>query len=69
MVNLELIVCANTVRDPSVVTDGQGKFYLMATDLNIANTNWGASVTTGSRSLVIWESTDLINWTNERLVE
>ncbi|CAO1612872.1 unnamed protein product [Sympodiomycopsis kandeliae] len=66
---LKSTVGTKGARDPSVVTDGQGKFYLMATDLNIASTNWGAAVTTGSRSLIIWESTDLINWSAERLVE
>ncbi len=30
-------------------------------------TNWGASQRTGSRGIFVWESTDLINWENERL--
>lgn len=45
-----------------------GSYYIMATDLNIAQTNWGAAVTTGSRGIFVWQSTDLINWTDERLI-
>ena len=31
-------------------------------------TNWDAAQRTGSRGIFIWESTDLVNWSNERLV-
>jgi len=30
-------------------------------------TTWDACQRTGSRGIYVWESTDLINWTNERL--
>lgn len=31
-------------------------------------TTWDAAQRTGSRGIFVWESTDLVNWTNERLV-
>lgn len=46
------------------------KFYLIATDLRIASgKGWDAAQYEGSRSVVVWESRDLVNWSNERLVE
>ncbi|KAJ4346642.1 uncharacterized protein N0V89_010573 [Didymosphaeria variabile] len=60
------------VRDPSIITGGgaeAGKiWYIIGTDLNIGKTTWDASQRTGSRGIFVWESTDLVSWTNERLV-
>jgi beta-xylosidase len=59
------------VRDPFIIRspDG-GKFFLIATDLRIfGNGNWDAAQRTGSKSIVVWESTDLVNWTDQRLVK
>ncbi|EFQ86599.1 hypothetical protein CFE70_006533 [Pyrenophora teres f. teres 0-1] len=60
------------VRDPSIIAGGAGeageKWYIIGTDLNIATTTWDASQRTGSRGIYVWESTDLVTWTNERLV-
>jgi hypothetical protein len=52
------------VRDPALVRSPDGKkFTLLATDLRIANRKgWGAARAQGSTSLIIWESTDLVNW-------
>lgn len=52
------------VRDPAIVRSPDGKkFYLLATDLRIANRKgWGHARHHGSTSLIIWESTDLVNW-------
>ena len=52
------------VRDPSIIRSRDGKkFYLLATDLRIANgKGWDAARFHGSTSLVFWESTDLVNW-------
>jgi hypothetical protein len=36
--------------------------------LTLRQTTWDASQRTGSRGIFVWESTDLINWGNERLV-
>ena len=47
--------------------DGQ-KVWLIATDLCVArNPNWGRSTHAGSRSIVVWESTDLVHWSPPRL--
>ncbi|KAH6842973.1 glycoside hydrolase family 43 protein [Chaetomium sp. MPI-CAGE-AT-0009] len=34
----------------------------------IPGTTWDAAQRTGSRGIFVWESTDLVNWGNERLV-
>lgn len=60
------------VRDPAIVQGGGAeagkKWYIVGTDLNIGSTTWDAAQRTGSRGIFVWESTDLVNWTNERLV-
>ncbi|KAK1759617.1 glycosyl hydrolase [Echria macrotheca] len=60
------------VRDPTIIPGGGAeegkKWYIIGTDLNIGKTSWDAAQRTGSRGIYVWESTDLINWTNERLV-
>ena len=58
------------VRDPHIVRSPNGnKFYLIATDLSIYNIHgdWGGSQTNGSKSIVIWESEDLVTWSEPRL--
>ena len=59
------------VRDPYLLRAHDGKkFYIIATDLSMHYLgNWGRSQREGSHSLVIWESTDLVNWSEPRLVE
>ncbi|KAF8609364.1 endo-1,4-beta-xylanase [Ceratobasidium sp. AG-I] len=59
------------VRDPSIIRAHDGsKFWLIATDLKMyGGGSWDAAVRTGSRSIVIWESTDLKNWGTPRLVQ
>ncbi|SFF06022.1 Ig-like domain (group 2) [Paenibacillus algorifonticola] len=59
------------LRDPFIIRSPEGdKFYLIATDLKIyGNGDWGAAQTSGSRSIMVWESTDLVNWSNQRMVE
>ena len=58
------------VRDPYLLRAHDGKkFFLIATDLSInLNRDWGRAVRAGSRSIVIWESTDLVRWSEPRLV-
>jgi GH43 family beta-xylosidase len=58
------------VRDPFLLRAHEGdKFYLIGTDLSIHhNRDWGRAVRAGSRSLVVWESTDLVRWSEPRLV-
>jgi hypothetical protein len=57
-------------RDPFIIRSPQGdRFYQIATDLRIyGNGNWDAAQRTGSRSIVVWESTDLVTWSTPRLV-
>ncbi len=59
------------VRDPYLLRSHDGnKFYIIATDLSMHYLHdWGRSQREGSHSLVIWESTDLVNWSEPRLVE
>jgi hypothetical protein len=59
------------VRDPFILRSPEGdKFYMVATDLRISNgAGWSAAQRSGSKSIVVWESTDLVNWSDERLVE
>lgn len=58
------------VRDPFIFRSAEGdKFYMIATDLKINNGNgWGAAQTAGSQALMVWESTDLVNWSKQRMV-
>jgi hypothetical protein len=59
------------LRDPFIIRSPEGdKFYQIATDLRIyGNGNWDAAQRTGSRSIMVWESTDLVHWTDQRLVQ
>ncbi|MCP2245910.1 family 43 glycosylhydrolase [Lentzea aerocolonigenes] len=59
------------VRDPFILRSPEGdKFYLLATDLKINGGNgWDAAQRHGSRSIMVWESTDLRNWSRQRSVE
>ncbi|WP_369240692.1 family 43 glycosylhydrolase [Streptomyces sp. R21] len=59
------------LRDPFIIRSPEGdKFYQIATDLRIyGNGDWDASQRTGSKSIMIWESTDLVHWTDQRLVK
>ncbi|MGI5373670.1 family 43 glycosylhydrolase [Streptomyces sp. CA-251387] len=59
------------LRDPFIIRSPEGdKFYQIATDLRIyGNGDWDAAQRTGSKSVMVWESTDLVHWTNQRLVK
>ncbi|WP_233518003.1 family 43 glycosylhydrolase [Streptomyces corynorhini] len=59
------------LRDPFIIRSPEGdKFYQIATDLRIyGNGNWDQVQRTGSKSIMVWESTDLVNWTDQRLVK
>ncbi|QEO15500.1 1,4-beta-xylanase [Agromyces intestinalis] len=58
------------VRDPALVRSPNGdRYWIIATDLRIASgTTWEQAANQGSKSLVVWESTDLVNWSAPRLV-
>ncbi|SER64361.1 family 43 glycosylhydrolase [Lentzea albida] len=59
------------VRDPFILRSPDGdRFYLLATDLKInGGRGWDAAQRTGSRSIMVWESTDLRNWSRQRSVQ
>jgi len=58
------------VRDPALVrSPGGDKYWIIATDLCIGcGQSWDDAVNRGSRNLVVWESTDLVNWSAPRLL-
>src|SRR3712207_1972766 len=58
------------VRDPALVRSPAGdRYWIVATDLRIASgTSWSDAANRGSTSLVVWESTDLVNWSAPRLI-
>ncbi|POX45038.1 family 43 glycosylhydrolase [Streptomyces sp. Ru72] len=61
------------LRDPFVIRSPKGdKFYLIATDLRMyknSSGSWDYVQRHGSKSIMIWESTDLVHWTDQRLVK
>lgn len=65
------------VRDPFICRSPEGDtFYLIATDLSVyTRGGWGENsgtqkfTITGSHSITLWESHDLVNWTEGRLIE
>src|SRR5690625_3410455 len=59
------------LRDPFVMRSPEGdKFYMIATDLKMGeSTNFDQAQITGSHSIMVWESDDLVNWSEQRMVE
>jgi hypothetical protein len=60
------------VRDSHLIKSVDGsKYYLIATDLqvNAFKEDFNVASRFGSRSIVIWESIDLVNWSEPRLTE
>ncbi|MEU4362459.1 family 43 glycosylhydrolase [Promicromonospora sp. NPDC023987] len=59
------------LRDPFLIRSPEGdRFFLIATDLSIGRDgDWDAAQRQGSKYLEIWESTDLISWSEQRHVK
>ncbi len=63
------------VRDPHIIRAPKGgKYFLIATDLSIFHRRddknmWISCQESGSRGIVVWESADIVNWSDARLVE
>ncbi|MBQ8003215.1 MAG: hypothetical protein IJ297_07215, partial [Clostridia bacterium] len=59
------------LRDPYLLRSVEGdRFYLIATDLNTKDgQGWGPWSMAGSKYLMVWESEDLINWSEQRMVK
>lgn len=58
------------VRDPFIIRSHENdKFYIIGTDLNVhlREDGWKMATINGSRSILVWESTDLVNWTDVRI--
>lgn len=58
------------LRDPFIMRSHDNKkFFVIATDLSIGGgTTWGDAVRNGSRYVEIWESPDLVSWSEQRHV-
>ena len=79
MSNLKPVLKSNVgelgVRDPFICRSPEGdSFYLIATDLSVYtrggwNNNAGQATKTGSHSIILWESHDLVNWTEGRQIK
>ncbi|WP_228898848.1 family 43 glycosylhydrolase [Streptomyces sp. DH1] len=61
------------LRDPFVIRSPEGdRFFMIATDLRMyrnSSGSWDEVQRHGSKSIMVWESTDLVHWTDQRLVE
>ncbi|WP_221586191.1 immunoglobulin-like domain-containing protein [Microbacterium sp. G2-8] len=59
------------LRDPFLIRSPEGDtFYLIATDLSIGrNGDWDRAQRQGSQHIEVWESTDLVNWSEQRHVK
>ncbi len=64
------------LRDPYLLRSRYGdKFYLIATDLDTEApwdstiNKWGPWSLAGSKHLMVWESTDLVHWSEQRAVK
>ncbi|MGN1097301.1 MAG: glycoside hydrolase family 43 protein [Clostridia bacterium] len=58
------------VRDPFIIRSAENdKFYIIGTDLNVhlRDDGWKMATINGSRNILVWESTDLVNWTDVRM--
>jgi sucrose-6-phosphate hydrolase SacC (GH32 family) len=65
---------AKGVRDHTICRGKHGRFHIISTDLSLANytikngaIDWVDISTNGSKYLSMWESDDLVNWSEQRL--
>lgn len=58
------------IRDPFIIRDEKkNKFYIIATDLTIGKgEGWAVAQERGSLNIVVWESEDLVTWSEPRLL-
>lgn len=74
---LESTLGTHGLRDPFIIRSPEGdRFYLIATDLTVAGLeqggieypgqDWNENQKNGSQKIMVWESTDLVNWGDQR---
>ena len=74
---LESTLGTHGLRDPFIIRSPEGdRFYLIATDLTVAGLtqgdtvypgqSWNENQVYGSQKIMVWESTDLVNWSDQR---
>lgn len=51
-------------RDPYIFKGQDNYYYLIATDMDASTNQWWGN----SNTMVIWRSSDLVNWTNETII-
>lgn len=59
------------IRDPFIIrSHDDKKFYMVGTDLNVflRPDHWGSATKNGSHDILVWESDDLVNWSETRAV-
>ncbi len=61
------------VRDFTIIRSNEGKFYIIATDLSLSysmsrkyGNSWKRVQVEGSNNFMMWESTDLCHWSEEK---
>lgn len=60
------------LRDPFIIRSHEGdKFFMLATDLKVAGLPGGFTTAqlTGSLAIEVWESTDLVHWSDQRHIQ
>ena len=64
------------VRDFTITRTKEGKFVILATDLSLSygmpywyKNSWAEVSTKGSKCLVMWQSDDLIHWSNQKMLK
>lgn len=64
------------VRDFTITRTKDGRFVILATDLSLAygwpykyKQSWAEITRNGSKCLVMWESEDLIHWSDQKMLE
>lgn len=56
---------SKNVRDPYLFKGNDGAYYIIATDLDASTMGyWGRQ-----SGMIVWKSTDLVNWTNETRID
>jgi len=68
---LESVQGTTGVRDPHIIRGLDGTFHIVATDLRVwrpGGQDWELYRRHGSRDIIIWDSPDLVHWSEARYV-